>query len=62
VASGQPIRPLPNEQRLDSRHSLLIYSPQPKFHDYIGFESPDDVNEWHDEDERIDDNREDHDL
>jgi len=46
VSAGRPIDALPNERRENHRYSLLIYSPQPKFHDYIDYEPPVDDVDW----------------
>jgi len=46
VSAGRPIEALPNERRQNSRYSLLVYSPQPKFHDYIDYEPPADDVDW----------------
>jgi len=46
VSAGRPIDALPNERRENNRYSLLVYSPQPKFHDYVDYEPPADDVDW----------------
>ena len=37
---GQPIEVLPNERRANDRQSIVLFSPQPKFLDYVEYEEP----------------------
>ena len=51
--AGQPIKPVPNEQRMKSSDNVVLYSPQPKVHDYVPWDSPAKAQEMDDQDQQI---------